>query len=204
MSEANLTNANAYRRQEILRLQDQNRQLQDEVRTLNEFIRALDELYALGDEFKDDSELLPFLRSTLEMAMRLLKSSDASLALFDEEKQDLVFVIVHGELADELVGTRIPIDQGIIGWVARNAKPTLISNVRGDLRFSASVDDQFSYRTESIVAAPLVGDGKVYGVVEVLNMRTDEAGMQQGLTLLKLMCRVAGEVLGMIDQHKVT
>src|SRR5690606_15357430 len=101
--------------------------------------------------------------------MKLLNAPDGTLALVDDETDELDFVIVNGALSEELTDHRIPKTEGIAGWVVRNAKPTLVRDVRLDQRFYTGVDDRFSFKTQSIAAAPLIGDGKVYGLVEVLN-----------------------------------
>ncbi len=193
-------NANAFRTQEIQRLKGENETLHNELDSLKKFLQALDSLYNSADNFKDDSELFGFLRSTLQNALQLLNAPDGTLALVDEETDELVFVIVHGALADTLTNHRIPKTQGIAGWVIRNAKPTLVRDVRLDQRFYTGVDDRFAFQTQSIAAAPLIGDGKVYGLVELLNQPGDEPFSGTDMGMLKLFCRAAGDALAKIDK----
>jgi len=196
----NPLNANAFRTQEIQRLKGENETLRTELDSLKKFVQALDSLYSSADNFKDDSELFGFLHSTLENALKLLNAPDGTLVLVDEETDELVFVIVHGALADTLTDHRIPKTQGIAGWVIRNAKPTLVRDVRLDQRFYTGVDDRFAFQTQSIAAAPLIGDGKVYGLVELLNQPGDEPFSGTDMGILKLFCRAAGDALAKIDK----
>jgi GAF domain-containing protein len=72
------------------------------------------------------------------------------------------------------------------------------------MRFSQNVDDTFNFRTLSIAAAPLVGDGRILGVIEALRQAGDEPFSDQDLTLLNLVCRFGGETLADIERSGKT
>ena len=193
-------NAKDYRLQESVRLKRENDELREEVKGLRKFVHSMTAMYDAADSIRYDSQLYPFLRSTLVEAMKILNAPDGSLALIDDETDELVFVIVVGELEDTMTDHRMPMDDGIAGWVVRHAKPALVKNCRTDPRFYSGIDEVYSFRTHSMVAAPLIGDRKVYGVIEILNHQGDEAFDDSDLALLKLLCRGAGEVLADIDR----
>lgn len=194
------TNPNNYLRQENARLQHENDRLRDELFSLREFVHSLNELGEQARQVTDNAALLPLLHNILRRALNLLQAPDGSLALLDEETNELVFVIVIGKLAQSLEGYRLPADEGIAGWVVHNRKVALVRDVRRDNRFFAHVDEEFKFRTQSIAAAPLVGDGKVLGVVEVLNQPGDEPFSEVNMALLNLFCRFAGESLADIQR----
>ena len=73
-------------------------------------------------------------------------------------------------------------------------------DVRYDTRFSHLIDDAFKFRTLSIAAAPLVGDGKMYGLIEILNQPGDLPFSETDVALLGLFCWVAGEALAAIER----
>ena len=158
-------NPNAFRAQEIQRLTKENAALHEEIEGLRKFVGSLDNLYNASDNFKDDSKLFSFLRGTLHTAMTILNAPDGSLALLDEDTQELVFVIVVGELSSELTNQRIGLDKGVAGWVVRNAKATLVRDVRRDPRFYSGLDDRFSFHTQStnIPINYLWGGGRMGG-----------------------------------------
>lgn len=193
-------NANAYKTQELQRLKSENESIRGELDSLQKFVQALDSIYNATDNFKDDSELFGFLREALQNALKLLNAPDGTLALLDDESDELVFVIVHGALSDTLTDHRIPKTEGVAGWVIRNAKPTLVRDVRLDQRFYTGVDDRFAFQTQSIAAAPLIGDGKIYGLVELLNQPGDEPFSTADMGILKLFCRAVGDALAKIDK----
>lgn len=195
-------NSGDFQRKEIERLRTENADLGAQVHQHRAFVTALNSLYEMTDRIKSDSELFPFLKDTLRNAMRLLNAPDGSLALYDDEAKELVFVIVIGELSDQLTDHRMPASEGIAGWVVRNGKPALVRNTQTDPRFYNKVDDTFTFQTQSIAAAPLIGNRKVYGLVEVLNQPGDAPFSDNDLALLKLFCRVAGEALADIDRRE--
>lgn len=198
------TNPSAFLRSENTRLQDENKVLKKEVRSLRDFVQVLDELYGKGAEIKGDEELLPLLNHILKQSLAILDAPDGSLMLLDTEKNELAFVLVNGEIADDLVGYRIPADHGIAGWVVQNGKSALVPDVRRDNRFSHLIDETFKFRTQSILATPLIGRGRILGVIEVLNQPGDDPFSEHDLALISLLCRVVGERLADIEDHSTS
>jgi GAF domain-containing protein len=194
----------AFLRAENVRLKEENENLKEELNSLREFVKILDTLADASKRVQSDAELLPMLNDIFLKAMNLLNAPDGSLVLLDEDKNELVFVLVHGALASDLTGYRIPADVGIAGWVMQNLKPALVRDVRYDTRFSHMIDEEFKFRTQSIAAAPLVGNEKVYGVIEALNQPGDEPFSESDMALLNLLCRFAGEALADIEHHPST
>lgn len=196
-----VTNPIAVLRRENARLQAENEQIKEELGNLREFVRILTHLEAMTRKIQSDTELKPLLESLFEQALSFLNAPDGSLLILDEETQELAFVVVRGALRNNLTNYRIPVDEGIAGWVVKNAQPTLVRDVRRDTRFSHMIDEQFTFRTQSIVAAPLIGDQRVLGVVEVLNQPGDEPFSEADLGLLSLLCRFWGEALADIERR---
>jgi GAF domain-containing protein len=188
---------------ENVRLKEENDALRREVHTLRDFVAIINDLSDRASSLKDDAELMPLLNDIFIKALKLLNAPDGSLALLDRDKNELVFVIVLGELSDELTGFRMPADEGIAGWVIENAQPTLVRDVRRDTRFFANVDEQFKFQTQSVLAAPLIGDGHVLGMIEALNQPGDQPFSELDMALLKLICRIAGEELANIERRPV-
>ncbi|MCA0456809.1 MAG: GAF domain-containing protein [Chloroflexi bacterium] len=187
---------------ENARLQAENDLLHKELKSLRDFVDILNELADRSRTVVSDEALLPLLESTFTKALGLLNAPDGSLMLLDEDTNELVFVLVRGSLAGSLKDYRVPADEGIAGWVIKQRTTALVRDVRRDGRFSDSVDSTFKFRTQSIAAAPLVGDGKVYGVIEALNQPGDEPFSDSDLALLGLLCRFAGEILADIERKQ--
>jgi sigma-B regulation protein RsbU (phosphoserine phosphatase) len=59
--------------------------------------------------------------------------------------------------------------RGIAGWVAQNAQAAFTNDVGHDPRFYRAVDDGTGFTTQALLAAPLIVNERVIGVVEVSN-----------------------------------
>ena len=187
---------------ENARLQAENEHLQEELNSLREFVQVLNDLSERAKVATSDEALMPMLETTFAKALGLLNAPDGSLLLLDEDTQELVFVLVRGLLASKLKGYRVSAHKGIAGWVIDHREATLVRDVRRDPRFSETVDDEFKFRTQSIAAAPLIGDGKVYGLIEALNQPGDDPFSDSDLGLLRLLCRFAGEMLADVERRQ--
>ena len=194
MSTANLL------QRENTRLQDANKALQSEVVSLREFVRAVSDLYEAANHFQDDSQLYPLLSRVFKQAMQLCNAPDGSLSLLDDETNELVFIIVQGKLSEQMLNYRMPATEGIVGWVMQNREPALVRNVKTDPRFSNRSDQTFMFNTQSILAVPLLGEGKIFGVVELLNQPGDVPFSEADLALVNLLCRATGQVLAFVDR----
>lgn len=195
-----VTNPMAVMRRENARMQEENEKLKSELRNLREFVQTLNDLTLSSKKFTSDEQLLPLLEKIFVKALNLMNAPDGSLMILDDETNELVFVLVRGALAANLKGYRIPAKGGIAGWVVEHAEATLVRDVRRDSRFSDTIDDQFTFRTQSIAAAPIIGNRKVYGVLEALNQPGDDPFSEADLALLGLLCRFAGEALADIER----
>jgi GAF domain-containing protein len=195
-----VTNPMGVLQRENARLQDENEALRKELGNLREFVQTLNELTVEARMIQSDKELFKLLENVFRKALNLLNAPDGSLMLLDDETNELAFVMVQGTLAQHLIGYRIPAEEGIAGWVIANGQPTLVRDARRDPRFSQTIDEQFTFRTQSILAAPLIGDRRVFGVIEALNQPGDQPFSEADMALVGLLCRFAGEALADIER----
>jgi len=110
------------------------------------------------------------LQSIVDAAARIFGATAASLALVEKDGQNLVFRVattIPG--VESVVGMRVPIDRGIVGYVAMTGQPIAISNVREDARFNQDFARSTGYMPQSILAMPLISNDRVIGVMEVLD-----------------------------------
>lgn len=187
-------------------LREENLALEQEADGLRQFMECMGKLIEAVDRPQRESEVLTLLGQVLDSAIRAIGAKDGSLLVPDEETGELVFVIVQGQTTKpNLVGRRLPAGRGIAGWVAENRRGTTVNNVPADERFYPELDVELDYRTNSLMAAPLLGGNRLLGVVEVVNKQDGKLFSTGNLTLMALMCRFAGELLhGIISQSELT
>lgn len=117
-----------------------------------------------------DTALLVDLGSAVASARTLFDAAACSVALLDEVGESLEFVAADGAGAEAIVGTRLPVSRGIVGWVALTGQPIAVAEVAADARFAREVAAATDYIPAVVLAAPLPGpEGDVLGVMELLD-----------------------------------
>ena len=129
------------------------------------------------------------LKSIVEAAARIFGAAAASILLVNEAEGVLVFKVAFGASDRDLVGTRIPLDQGIAGYVAMSGQPIAISDVAQDTRFNRDFAKSTGYVPRSILATPLLAGERVIGVMEVLDKISAPSFGMQDMELLGLFAR---------------
>jgi len=181
--------------QECARLSDENQLLADVISSLRRYIGALRDFQETVQYFAPEQDVLALLDETMTCALDLLDADDGSLMLIDEDSDELVFVLVHGSVREELQGYRFDRQRGVAGWVAEYAEPAIVENVSADPRFLPDVDEQLGFETNSLVAVPLIARGRVLGVIEVLNKRSGESFTEDDASALSILASLAASAL---------
>ncbi len=129
----------------------------------------------------------------LEAATQLFEVEGCSLALLDDVRQQLAFVVMAGPAqVDEF---RVALGQGIGGWVARTGEGVVCNDVSQDPRWFGGIDRQTRYTTRSILCAPLKQHNQIIGVIEALNTVRPEGFSDEDLQFLTALGGLAGTAL---------
>ncbi len=108
--------------------------------------------------------------------IQALDTVAGSIVLVDEEQNDLVFATAVGPQSEDLIGTHMPTDQGIVGWSITHGESLLSSDAHTDPRFYEEIDQQTGLSTQSVLCVPLSSKDRVIGAIEVLNPHTGQFG----------------------------
>ena len=123
-----------------------------------------------------------------EEVRNILSADRCSVFLVDAYKGELWTKIALG--MEEKV-LRIPVGQGIAGFVARTGSAVNIRDAYKDTRFAQDLDRITGYQTRTVLAVPLRGrDGKALGVFEVLN-KSKGAFTEEDEGLLRILATMA-------------
>jgi GAF domain-containing protein len=76
-----------------------------------------------------------------------------------------------GPKEEELLNKAVPWDKGMSGWVYQHGQCGVVNDASYDNRFYAEMDKDAAYSTKSILAVPLIMDGVIVGVVELINKK---------------------------------
>jgi len=199
MSNSTTTQTLRLLQRENIDLKEENERLQVEVLALREYLQGLRALQQEAQAIASAQELESFLSKILYTALKAMDAANGSLLLVDDNTDELVFALVKGTIQSELRGYRIPKTAGVAGWVATHAEPLLVGRARLDDRFYSRIDETFGFETTSLVCAPLLGQDKVIGVIEVLNKFSQEAFNEVDLDVLTILAHIAAEAIERVE-----
>lgn len=146
----------------------ENAQLYD---AINQRVKELKSLNEIGQAITSTLDLRKTLTLITDHTTRLMNVAAASVALRDNATGEVWFAAASGEGSDVVLGLRIPLGQGVAGWVAEKGEPVIVPDAYNDERFYTDVDDNSGFVTKSILCAPLQTKGQTIGAVEVMNKK---------------------------------
>ena len=177
-------------------LVEENQTLRAELLSLRQFIDSMQNLMDAVENSPPEAEIMDLLDQILSNARSTIDANDGSLLVLDEDTDELVFVISQGEIPRQhLHWRRLPPGEGIAGWVVQHRRATIVNDTQTDARFYGGIDEELQFNTKSLLAAPLIGGGRVLGVIELLNKHDQKLFSTSDQTLLNLICRFVGELL---------
>ncbi|MFH0983854.1 MAG: sigma-54-dependent Fis family transcriptional regulator [Planctomycetota bacterium] len=129
-------------------------------------LRALTEASAAINTSLD----LPQVLNTIARSAASVTEAEASsVLLLDKRRNKLVFVAAYGKHAAHLVGQEFDAGLGIAGQVVAGGHPILVPNAAESDEHYKGIDQKSGFHTQELIAAPMVVQNEVVGVVEVLN-----------------------------------
>jgi NtrC-family two-component system sensor histidine kinase KinB len=144
-----------------------------QVEAVQKRLRELTFLHETSQVLTATLDLDSVLWSLLAQVRDYFRVEAASVALLDEETDELVFRVAVGEASGDIVGLRMAPDQGIAGWVVQTGRPALVPLARVDERFYPDVDAKTGFHTRTMLAVPVSIGGRTIGVIEAINPAAD-------------------------------
>lgn len=108
------------------------------------------------------------LSDVADITARVMEADACCICLYDGKKDDLVLAAARGLPEASIGKVRIPLGEGLEGWVGRRLEPLMLKDFRADLRFRVlpglDLDD-----FHSVFCLPLYvySNGALVGVMEV-------------------------------------
>ncbi len=123
--------------------------------------------------------------SYLKTILKVTRTQAGSILLLDRLTPQLEFVACHGEGSSRLLHQRLPIGEGIAGWVAKTGQAYFAGDTAHDLRHRKDFARQIGFKTRDVLCVPLKISHRVVGVVEVLNRQDQRPFQRDDLELLE-------------------
>ena len=150
-------------------------------------------LLEIGAQLASSLDLATVLEVALSTAERVCQAETSSIWELDDERGELFFRVVRGRAAGEIRGLRVPLGQGIVGSVAQSALPEVVNDVAADPRWHG--DPQGVFKTRAILAVPLLANGRVVGVLQLLNPVDRERFTDDDLRRMRLFAGILAHPL---------
>ncbi|QKD81255.1 GAF domain-containing protein [Thermoleptolyngbya sichuanensis A183] len=124
------------------------------------------------------------LQAVMDEARKLMRADRSTLFLLDRDRHELWSKVPTAD-RKQLLEIRIPMNRGIVGFVASTGQVVNVENAYEDPRFDPTTDRQTGYKTRTILSMPVFNSaGKLIGVTQLINKyqgsftRSDEEFMQ--------------------------
>ena len=135
---------------------------------LNSNIEIFRSVSTIADRAVNIDKLVSMI---IDITTRVMDARASSLLLVDEKVKKLHFYMASGEKSMSLKKIELNIGEGIAGWVAEKGEPLLVKDVHKDDRWSRKIGDMMTSEVKSIACCPMKVNGKVIGVVEILDRK---------------------------------
>jgi class 3 adenylate cyclase/putative methionine-R-sulfoxide reductase with GAF domain len=113
------------------------------------------------------------LNYTMEMIQEIMDVEAGALLLADDENKELYFASGFNNNPDvdisNLQSFTIKFGQGIAGSVAARGESIIVNDIESSSKFFSEVDEDTGFQSKSALCVPVISQGKVVGVIEVLN-----------------------------------
>jgi PAS domain S-box-containing protein len=131
--------------------------------------RELELLKYAGQIFSSSLELNTVLSTVLDEVRRMLGVAAASIWLKDQEREELVCIESVGPHKEKVCGWRLPLGEGLVGWVAHNGESLIVNDSGRDERHYTELDKLTGVELNSILSVPLIAKQNIIGVLQVLD-----------------------------------
>jgi diguanylate cyclase (GGDEF)-like protein len=152
----------------------------DHLRVFHEVARALTQTL----------ELEEILQTIMEKMAQFFGPERWSMLMVDETTQQLYYAIAVGEDAESLRGLRVPLGEGVAGWVASTGNSLVVPDVSLDTQWSAFSRAHPELKIQSIACVPVRSGDKTLGVIQLLNSKLDLLS-EYSISFLRILCDYA-------------
>lgn len=170
------------------------------LRLENVQLRETMAIYELSKAIAFTLDSNTILHKVADAALQQCEADEVSIMLPTGENDGLYVAVVRGEQREHLLGERLPMEQGIAGWVARHHQMLTLEGEINDLRF-APVRPRPDIR--SAVSMPMLVGNHLVGVLNVNATRRRQPltlGQIKALTILAGMAAPALEAARLYEQ----
>ena len=172
--------------------------------------RELDTIRQVGSALASSTfDISKVLKYTMDMIREVMNVEAGSLLFL--EGDELEIAVAFNIKIKSMKKFRLKLGQGIAGYVAARGKSILVNDIEKSPHFFPMVDHSSGFTTQSALCVPMVSQGKVIGVIEVLNkingeFDTDDKDLLQSIATSVCIAlenaRLYKETVSMAEQER--
>jgi len=170
-------------------------EIQSLMETLEREKKELKSLLKITSSLNVSGDTKISLNQLTDLASELMNCEAASIMLINHYENVLEFVVASGEKKHRLEMIKVPMGEGVAGWVSVNGKPQIVNNTQSDKRFTGNVDKLSGFVTRQILAVPMILDSEIIGVLEVINKKDNRNFDENDLRILNDMSNRVATVI---------
>ena len=140
--------------------------------------KELDSIKQIGSALASSTfDMNKVLEYTMDMIQVIMNVEAGTLYLVKENKLEFaVGFNVELESLKDLRNLRLKMGQGIAGYVAARGESIITNDARKSPHFDPEIDKTTGFKTLSALCVPMISQGKIVGVLEVLNKINGDFG----------------------------
>lgn len=164
-------------------------------------IQQMNRLCEISVTLNSTQELKPLLQYILETASDILACEAASIMLYDDKQNELIFAATRDTDQAKFEHIVVPIEGSIAGTIFKDNTPLVINDVQADPRHYKAVGTKTNFQPRSLVGVPMNVREKPMGVLEALN-KTDGVFTDNDIHLLEIIANQAAVAIHNARMHQ--
>lgn len=157
------------------------------------FSKMVGSLAEQSDHFNEIKKLINYL----------YPATNWSILRLDKTTNQLFFTVIEGEVSHLLKPIPVKVGEGICGQVALTGIPKVITTPSEIPLFTQTIDEATGFKTNSIIAVPILQQNKVIGVFELVNVQDPEQFKDiLQVNLLQIIANLAGIFFSISNNQK--
>ncbi|MDD2717135.1 MAG: GAF domain-containing protein [Candidatus Wallbacteria bacterium] len=136
-------------------------------------VSELSILFQINKAISTILDLDTLLSKIIDLVVKVMKVEHASLMLLNKDSEELEIKAAIGLEEQIIRDTKIPMGEGISGYVAKTGVPLLIKDLKNDRQFSRYYRKEL--KANSLLSVPLILRNEIIGVINLNNKKGGEA-----------------------------
>ncbi len=177
------------------------KELEDEVRRLREAVEELKVLNEIAVAARKATNIDQMLNIIVQKSILALNAEQGSILLVTQNQNDPFTTYIRRDDSSKLQH-KYHIGSNITGWVLLNKEPLIIENLAADKRFNSSQEEK--NEIHSVLCVPMWYEGKIMGLMIVVNKKDKMHFEENDLTLLSIISVQASQLIKNLQLQEET